>query len=589
MPATTRQPNFALLLALAWLLIVCQLLAQNWADTAQTLLDTDDAMRLTQMRDWLAGRGWYDLLQPRVEPPLGYESHWSRLIDAGLAGTLWAFGRVFDPAMAERLMRTVWPMLWLLPTMVGATAIAWRIAGREAALVALLLALVGLPAFHQFQPGRIDHHNVQIALAVLAVAATVWSDRVRWTAWAAGALTGLALAIGLESLPYLFACGAAFALRYVIDRAGARAAADYGLALGASSVAAFFIIVGPDHWTRAVCDAIAINYVALVVIGGLGLMLAGSLFASDRMITRLVCALGIGVAAAALFGWIEPRCLHGPYGMVDPAVWPIWLAHVREMQPLTALMAKTPVVAIATAAFPAVALLATFVLLRDRALRRDFGFLAASAAFVAAAVVMLAAMKGYFYAAWLGIPLVAAFALHLFALLRLHALVPRFLVGLMLTPGALSAGAIGIANAAGLGEPDSTGGSAPACLKSASYAQLARLPAGLVAADVDFGPFILALTPHSVLAAPYHRLSTGIVAAHQVFASPPDQARSILARRSATYVVICGSAPPVGVSEAALSASLWAQLQAGVVPGWLDPVTEIGMGPFRAFRVRAEL
>ena len=58
MSATTRQPHFALLLALAWLLVVLQLVAQNWHDTAQTLLDTDDAMRLVQMRDWLAGHGW---------------------------------------------------------------------------------------------------------------------------------------------------------------------------------------------------------------------------------------------------------------------------------------------------------------------------------------------------------------------------------------------------------------------------------------------------------------------------------------------------------------------------------------------------
>ena len=222
-----------------------QLVAQNWADTAQTLLDTDDAMRLVQMRDWLAGQGWYDTNFTRVQPPAGYESHWSRLIDVGLAGTLWVFGLFFDGALAERLMRTTWPMLWLLPAMAGTAAIAWRIAGREAALIALLLALVGLPAFHQFRPGRIDHHNVQIALSVLVVAATVWSDRVRWAAYAAGALTGLALAIGLECLPYLLVCAAAFALRYIVDRDGARAAADYGLALAASSVVAFLLIVAP--------------------------------------------------------------------------------------------------------------------------------------------------------------------------------------------------------------------------------------------------------------------------------------------------------------------------------------------------------
>ena len=44
------QPNFALLLALGWLLCALQLVLQNWAATAETLVGTDDAMRLVQMR-----------------------------------------------------------------------------------------------------------------------------------------------------------------------------------------------------------------------------------------------------------------------------------------------------------------------------------------------------------------------------------------------------------------------------------------------------------------------------------------------------------------------------------------------------------
>src|ERR1041384_33057 len=272
MPATPRQPHFALLLALAWLAIVIRLVAQHWAATALTLADTDDAMRLAQLRDWLAGQGWYDLNQSRIAG--GYESHWSRLIDAGLGGLLWIFGWFSGPAMAERLMRTSWPMLWLLPTIAAAAAIAWRIAGRQAALVVLLLAVGGVPAFHQFRPGRIDHHNAQIALSMLVVGATVWSDRVRWAALAAGAITGLALAIGLECLPYLFVCAAAFAARYVFDPKSPRATADYGLALAASSFAGFLVIVGPQRWSLAMCDQIAVNWLALAVIGGMGLALA---------------------------------------------------------------------------------------------------------------------------------------------------------------------------------------------------------------------------------------------------------------------------------------------------------------------------
>ncbi len=592
MHATSRQPPFAALVGIAWALIVLQLVAQHWGDTAVNLLDTDDAMRLTQLRDWLGGQGWYDLHQWRVTP--GYVSHWSRLIDAGLAGTLWFFGLFFDATLAERLMRTVWPMLWLLPTMAGMTAIAWRIAGREAALVALLLALVGLPAFHQFRPGRIDHHNVQIALAVLAVAATVWSDRVRWAALAAGALTGLAIGVGLECLPYLLVCALAFALRYALDPSGARPAADYGVALAASALALFFLLVGPQSWTLPVCDAIAINWVALVGIGGLGLAIAGY-FASPRRSVRIAIMLAIGAVATAVFLGLEPRCLKGPYAMMDAQVWSIWLSDVREMQPLLTLIVKTPVTGLAVAAFPVAAVLATLVLLRDRPARRDFGALTASAAFVVAFLTTLAAVKAYSYATWLGMPLVAALALRLFAMLHVQRLIPRVALSLLLTPAVLSVGALGIAQAAGLKDrlndrtdPDQSAErpAHDACLDNVSYAGLARLPAGIVAADLDYGPFLLALTPHRILAAPYHRLSAGILATHAIFGSPPEAAHRALRQLGVTYVATCGTRGPSDLPKSDLEASLAGRLQAKEVPDWLEPVAT-GDGPFTVYRVKS--
>lgn len=46
------------------------------------LPDTDDAMRLVQIRDLLAGQGWFDMSQHRLMPPNGAGMHWSRLVDA---------------------------------------------------------------------------------------------------------------------------------------------------------------------------------------------------------------------------------------------------------------------------------------------------------------------------------------------------------------------------------------------------------------------------------------------------------------------------------------------------------------------------
>jgi hypothetical protein len=375
----------------------------------------------------------------------------------------------------------------------------------------------------------------------------------------------------------------ALALRYVADRDGGPALCAYGLGLALFTAIAFGVSVGPAHWKRNLCDAVAINSAAATICGGLVLALAGSLRHRAR-VTRLAAVLGAGTAAAAVLLLFEPRCLGGPLAMVDPAIWPIWLGEVRELQPLLAVWRKNPLTAAAIAAFPALGLLAVMILTRERELRREFGFLAAALVFAAAAAMTVAAIRAYSYAMWLGMPLVAMLALRLFAALRLKSLGTRLAAGLALTPMALSAGAIAVTAATGLNDSDDFSRPATrACFATASFVPLRDLEPGLVAADVSLGPFLLALTPHSVLAAPYHRLSSGIVTAHAALAAPPDAARGILLGANVTYVMVCGPRPPDGLTEPARSRSLWARLQAGAVPEWLEPLK--GGAAFAVYRV----
>lgn len=581
-----RAPPFAALIALAWLALVLQLLWGNWAETGTTLGDTDDAMRLAQVRAFLDGQGWFDLHEARVEPPGGYDSHWSRLIDAGLAGLFLFFRMFVDAALAERLMRAVWPLLWLAPTLAGAAAIAWRLAGREAALVLLLLAVAGLPAAQQFKPGRIDHHNVQIALAVLVAAATVWSDRKAWGAAAAGAATGLALAVGLEGLPILLVCGAGFALRYAFTGERQAALRAYGLALAASTGAAFLVSVGPDRWGHPVCDAIAVNSALGVALGGLAL---AALAHAPWQNSAGMRWAGIAVAAAlafVVFAAIEPRCLRGPFALMDPAVRPLWLDHVREALPWREALRTLPQTAIALAAFPAVAGLAALFLAREAAKRRDFAAALAVAAFAVALATLLGAIKGYAYAAWLGMPLVAAALPALCSTLKLHAPGARAAAALLIAPTVVSVGAVAAAGRAGFADAAEATDDAK-CFENASYAAVAKLPPGIVAAATDYGPFLLALTPHSVLAAPYHRLSPGIIAAHAAWARPPEEARRAAVGAGAHYLVTCGSRPPPGLDASERDASLWGRLKAGNVPEWLERIALPMDEPFAVYRVRS--
>jgi hypothetical protein len=124
------------------------------------------------------------------------------------------------------------------------------------------------------------------------------------------------------------------------------------------------------------------------------------------------------------------------------------------------------------------------------------------------------------------------------------------------------------------------------CLRIKNYADLGRLPPGLVVTDVDYGPFVLALTPHSVMSAPYHRLVAPIIDAHQIFALPPEAAREIVARVRPTYLAACGRHTLGGIADAKRGVSLWGRLAAGEIPDWLEFVPETRGQPFAVYRVR---
>jgi hypothetical protein len=576
-------PPFAVLLVLCWFIVALQLIGMNWTTAMRTLQDTDDALRLVEMRQFLAGQSWFDLHLGRLGPPLGYDSHWSRLIDAGLAGLFSAFHLLVDAAQAEFLMRVVWPLLWLLPAIVAAAAIAWRIGGREAALLLLLLVLVGMPAFQQFAPGRIDHHNVQIALVMAVIAATAWSERVSCAALA-GVLTGLALAIGLEGLAFLVIAGAAIALRFGFDRDGAVALRAYGLSLAVATLCGFLVSVGPDRWGRTACDTMAINWMEPVVVAGLSLALAGGLLHRAGLPARFAAVAAAAALAGVAFVVLEPRCLGGPYAMMDPTLRQVWLAHVHEMQSLRAIFGREPALAATLLAFPLAATMAVVMLGREAAMRRNPGFLIAAIAALAGLGLMVAVAKMYNYAVWLGMPLVAALIPRLFVRLRLPSFGARFLFVVMMTPAVLSWGAGAVVQAAGARVDQDVERQSRGCFDSKNYAALARLPKGLIASDIDYGPFILALTPHAVVGAPYHRLPEGILAGHRMFALPSEEARRAIVDHGVDYLVTCGDAAMGGLTIEENARGLWGRLAAGEPPDWLEKLPD--GGAFSVYRVK---
>src|SRR5690348_16846863 len=103
-------------LLICWALIAAALVVRALATAASVplILDTDDAMRLTMVHDFLAGQGWWDLVQHRLNTPYGGLMHWSRLIDLPEAALLALARPVFGTA-ADIAVATAWPLLLLGP------------------------------------------------------------------------------------------------------------------------------------------------------------------------------------------------------------------------------------------------------------------------------------------------------------------------------------------------------------------------------------------------------------------------------------------------------------------------------------------
>jgi hypothetical protein len=112
----------------------------------------------------------------------------------------------------------------------------------------------------------------------------------------------------------------------------------------------------------------------------------------------------------------------------------------------------------------------------------------------------------------------------------------------------------------------------PRCFAQKAYGPLAALPPGLVLAPQDLGPFIVAFTRHSVVAAPYHRMSAQILAVHRFWNADPARAEAALRAVHPDYVVDC---PPYPLAAGPKSFS--AALRHGVIPPWLRRLSRPGL------------
>ncbi|MEM8695605.1 MAG: AcrB/AcrD/AcrF family protein [Pseudomonadota bacterium] len=565
-----------------WLAISVAMIFARLPDIAALALgDTDDNLRLAQVRALLGGQAWFDLTQYRLAPPVGADIHWSHLPDLPIAGLIVLLEPLLGSAAAERWAAALAP---LLPFGIGLSAIA-LIARRAIDPIAWPLALLvtfcaGI-LMPMWLPLRIDHHGWQLAMLAVAVAGLVDAKPARGGA-TTGLATALSLTIGLEMLLFLALIGAAGALFWVRDRAENSRIATYGATLGGGAALGFALFASNAN-RMPVCDALSPVWLSAVAAAG-ALLLLLAVLPLRSWIARIGAGALAGGTLAIGFALVWPDCLARPEG-VSAELQAIWLDNVQEARPVYRQGWRKALLIVALP-LSGLAGYALAIATASKTGRRI-------ALLIALAVLALASFALLFWqvrtapaAQLLAIPGATILGMYLLPRWRRSAsMLPR--VGGSLAALALMTGLWAIAPIAAFPEPadmDETSESGPGCKDSAAFAPLRALPEATILTPIDMAPRLIVMTPHRGIAGPYHRNGDAMLDVFYGLRGDDGRLRETVDRYGVDYILLCPGMPGEVHYGGEDPESSFARLNRSDAPVWLEPVALPSDSPFMLYR-----
>ena len=579
--------HWVLVVAIAWVLLSAWFVYNRWTGIQLFALpDTDDNLRMSQVRALLAGQDWYDLRQYRMKPPVGADIHWSRFVDLPLAGIILLLRPLVGGMMAEKIAVTVAPLVPLLLLLFALALTTRRLVDVRAYPLTFIALFFAGSASAMFMPLRIDHHGWQLALLALAVAGVADPKRARGGA-TLGLASALSLGIGLELLIYLGLLGAATVLFWVIDAGERRRLAAYSVTLGGGTALSFLLFASNAN-REAICDALSPVWLSDALLGT-ALLLVLAWFTPADWKRRLALAAAAGLAVAAFHALAWPHCLSRLEG-VSPEAYDLWLSHVREARPI---YRHGWDVAVQILAIPLTAVIGWVVLAWS--VRGDPERLRRT---IAAAVPGLAATLLLFWQTRTGPAaqmLGTVGAVALIAVLAPLAFATKNRIVRIIGPTLVIVAGLGaIAPLYNAFKPAkertprqiAISKANRACVSLAGLRAVAQQPKGMVFSFVDLGPRLITVTHHSAVVGPYHRNDEAIGDVMKAFRGDERQAHALIEKYGSDYVLICPNMSTSTIFRAQAPKGFYVQLEQGRVPDWLEPVELPEDSPFRMWRVR---
>lgn len=292
--------------------------------------DPDPWLRLTLVRDWLMGGGWFDHSVARTNAPYGgITTPWTRPLDLVIAALVKIQPESFS--LDARLLRAAaaLPVLWVLLLMLGIFRAVRQFPAMPSHTPLLATALTAtIPLmWNYFGQGNADHHAPLTALWAWVISYSIQQNPRARDMWVQGALLALMLWISPEALVLIGLVYALHGARWIYTGERIFLLIHLTSATAYGSILALLAERAPGTWLTPIYDSISIVHVLLLV-------LCAVLVRMFAFATTLRGRAGLAISGAcvliAIMAATYPLFFKGPMAEVDRYIFTHFLPRIVE-------------------------------------------------------------------------------------------------------------------------------------------------------------------------------------------------------------------------------------------------------------------
>lgn len=494
-----------------------------WQQIANlNLPDNDDLMRVLRVREWLNGAGFYDNIEHRSNEPIGASIHWSRIADL----PLFLFQKIaifFTSTTNAEILSIIFVPIFLGAIFIFSLGkVAYKFSNSKLSFIfALCLVPIFSTNFYNFQIGRVDHHGLQL-ICIIGILHGLFENKFK-NGFIGGIALSLSIAIGFEALIIeAILCLSLFAL-WLLNGAK-RKNQVYGFCFGLliGIIFGFFINVAPKDYFINRNDFQSFGQTILIIFAAIYFALMAKFTSHSNLAKKLIFII-IGLFIGIILIYEFKEILKPVYGQISPILTSLWLNKIGEITPLWKL-SLTNQMALLLPAILAITLIFIEITKSKPQENDKFAYW-----IILLILILTTGLMTFFYQ--------NRFNIHfgLFISLALCATLPNMFdekkqkiilsILLLILP-------IKIFDAAQI-KPV-----VKQCNTKSDFANLAILPKGLIAANIDINVPILIHTNHNVMGTAFHR-DIGKENIFALFTQSQEQAIKTIKNKKIDYIAIC--------------------------------------------------